>query len=513
MSKEQGTKRLLSPESTNAKPDDKRVRNDSIEIDDQTPSQIPNMEGDLEQPLTLADLKKTMDIILSRLSLTASTQDLKGLATKDDIKVLDDRITAQGTEISQLRNEMKTIQGKFNDLQNNVDSQTAANLTRDARSLGRDPGNTRTSMADPKVNTVRTDMSRRRNLVFEGLIGSSESEMKASVIAVASAIGVTVYLNEIEYVVRMSRRDQSNAKPGPVLVTLTRVVIHDMILKKKKNLGNITGFESVFVNADETIEVRRAKSFIRKASFNAQQAGEKVEFRHDRVTINDVQYGVNDVERIPAKFLKSRIRSIAEENGQEMDINVSGAEEGATANTVPIPKPILILKGERMRITRRGLVFSGPTAYISNLSRHPLRYDNKSFNCNEKGFQWRKAMDHHDPELAEEIKDTDEPYEIKAAGGIITESDEWTEKAPDLLEDMLEKKLDQNPKLLKRLLETFPLDLIEGSTDTKWGGGAPFHSQVYDKDGPLPGKNIFGKIATNVRNIRIGKLKQLEVNP
>ena len=235
-----------------------------------------------------------------------------------------------------------------------------------------------------------------------------------------------------------------------------------------------------------------------------------MEFRHDCVTINGIQYRVNDVDKIPIKFLK--IITSAEENGHDMEINVDGDEEGAKASTVPTVKPVLILKGERMRITRRGLICSGPTAYISNLSRYPVFYNNRSFNCNEKCFQWKKAMDHHDPELAEEIKDTEEPYEIKAAGGIITESDEWNDKAPNLLEGMLEKKLDQNPKLLERILQTYLLELIEGSADTKWGGGAPFNSPIYDSEGPLPGNNVFGKTATNVRNKRVAKLREVEDN-
>ena len=232
MSKEQGTKRLLSPESTSSTSEDKRCRNDSIEIDELTPSQVQINEGETEQPLTLADLKKTMDEILTQLSFKASSQDLKGVATKEDIKVLDDRISARGTEISQLRVEMVTLQGKFNELQTNVDSQTAANLTRGAGSRGRDPGSITTYSPNPNVNNVRTDLSRRRNLMFEGLTGSNEEEIKASVIAVALAIGVTVYPTEIEYVVRMSRHDQTNVKPGLVLVTLTRIVLYDMILKK-----------------------------------------------------------------------------------------------------------------------------------------------------------------------------------------------------------------------------------------------------------------------------------------
>ena len=49
----------------------------------------------------------------------------------------------------------------------------------------------------------------------------------------------------------------------------------------------------------------------------------------------------------------------------------------------------------------------------------------------------------------------------------------------------------QHPELLECLIETAPLKLIEASKCMKWGGGggAPFHSKVYES-GVFPGKNI-----------------------
>ena len=39
------------------------------------------------------------------------------------------------------------------------------------------------------------------------------------------------------------------------------------------------------------------------------------------------------------------------------------------------------------------------------------------------------------------------------------------------------------------------------------GGGAPYESNVYDSDEPLPGENLFGKIATRVRNHKVSQLR------
>ena len=50
----------------------------------------------------------------------------------------------------------------------------------------------------------------------------------------------------------------------------------------------------------------------------------------------------------------------------------------------------------------------------------------------------------------------------------------------------------EHPDLLERVIDTAPLPLIEASIDSCWGGGAPFHSDLYDS-GEFTGENGFGK--------------------
>ena len=298
---------------------------------------------------------------------------------------------------------------------------------------------------------------------------------------------------------------RQHKKPGPVLLTLSRIVLRDNILCKKGDLQACPGLNTIFVNADEPIEVRRAKSFLRKASYHARRLGEVVSFKHDQVTINGIPYTTEDVSKIPAKYLSDNVGEVKETAGAEaMEVpDVPNTDEANKSS-----KSNLIRSGERMRITSKGLLFSGPTAYLSNMAYIPVTHKKLPFESNEQGYQWRKAINHKDEELAKEIIETKgNSYEVKSAGGLITASQEWNDMAPDVLEELFEEKLDQNPDTLKRLIDTFPLDLIEASVDKTWGGGAPFSSPVYDGDQPLPGENVFGKIATKCRNRRIDRMK------
>ena len=152
MPNEQGQKRLLSPESITTT-EDKRRRNGSIEIID-FDSQI---ETTMAEPApSVSDLKNSMDTMMASLALTANKEDIKHLATKGDFKIMDDRITAQGTEISQLRSEVKTLQENMVTLQSNVDSQFANSFARTVRSLGHEPGRSTNNMAAREANRAGT---------------------------------------------------------------------------------------------------------------------------------------------------------------------------------------------------------------------------------------------------------------------------------------------------------------------------------------------------------------------
>ena len=76
-----------------------------------------------------------------------------------------------------------------------------------------------------------------------------------------------------------------------------------------------------------------------------------------------------------------------------------GAEGGKLS---PVAKDDLIRKGERMKVTKKGLYISGILSYISNMAYFEINFNNCSFKLNKQSSQWTKAMDHNDPELAAE---------------------------------------------------------------------------------------------------------------
>ena len=283
-------------------------------------------------------------------------------------------------------------------------------------------------------------------------------------------IGVTIYSSEIEQCIRMKRQDASDKSPGPVLVSLMRVILRDNMLRRKGDLQLTKKFVKVFIKTDELFEIRRAKSILRKASFNAKQLGDTIVYKHNQIVINEVLYTVDEIDKIPAKYLVNS-QAQNKDRRDDQDLGACVAMETESTSVQTQDKKEMICPGERMKLTRKGLCFSGPTAPLSNMAYIPIVFKKQPFKSNKQGYQWLKAIDHSDEELAQEIKNTKGSYDVKKAGGIITASPEWELQAPGLIEELLVEKCRQNPEFAQRLIDTYPHDLTEASIDTHWGGG------------------------------------------
>ena len=148
-----------------------------------------------------------------------------------------------------------------------------------------------------------------------------------------------------------------------------------------------------------------------------------------------------------------------------------------------------------MKLTKAGLCFSGPTAFPSNMSRSELVFEGQDYTSAEQGIQHLNAGHHLVFNIAETILRTHEAKEIKKISHDIPKSEEWNKIAPTKLWELTDAKYYQNPELMEMLLDTAPYQLVEASIDDKWGGGAFYGSSNYD-EGIVPGKNLFGNIAT-----------------
>ena len=69
-----------------------------------------------------------------------------------------------------------------------------------------------------------------------------------------------------------------------------------------------------------------------------------------------------------------------------------------------------------------------------------VTFQKKDYKSNEQVFQFTEASTHDKPDLAVSLKAMTNSYEIKVESNNTVVTDEWSEKAPDILWDLLDEK-------------------------------------------------------------------------
>jgi len=111
--------------------------------------------------------------------------------------------------------------------------------------------------------------------------------------------------------------------------------------------------------------------------------------------------------------------------------------------------------------------FTGENHYLSNFYPVDVTYEGIVYPSSECAFQAAKTLD-----LEERVKFTRmNPGDAKKAGRKLTLRSDWEDVKLQVMWEIVYTKFYQNPKLIGKLLSTYPKVLIEGNTwgDTYWG--------------------------------------------
>ena len=175
---------------------------------------------------------------------------------------------------------------------------------------------------------------------------------------------------------------------------------------------------------------------------------------------------------------------------QQLAPQPNNQNKSARPKTVPLKK---------MKETKAGLVYSGPTARFSHLYKVEIIIDSKPYNSVEQKLQYEKAMLARKFKIAADIMAEKETHKIKILGDKIPLTKKWIEMRLPLSARANEAKFNQHKFLMDALLSTGDTRLIEGTTSAFWGGGAHYDSPAYDL-GDTHGKNNQGLIIEGVRH-------------
>ena len=150
-----------------------------------------------------------------------------------------------------LRTAFNKQQGEINSLRETVDSNCAAITSSTDRSAGRDTdiGHRMFSSSDGRqMQNVSSSVSKRCNLVVEGIPDLPIPEIYAYFITLADCLGAIVYKSDIMSIPHKASPVAGKPRPGPIVITFTQPRLRDMILRKKTDLKGIDKYSFIFMN-------------------------------------------------------------------------------------------------------------------------------------------------------------------------------------------------------------------------------------------------------------------------
>ena len=214
---------------------------------------------------TLTTILARLDTIIAELALTVKTTDIADIVRKDDLRALQSQIDGQASELQKWGLNIEEQAKKLKVLSELVDKNTASIIN-----LGQETADMRTRLVDKQSTTnmaaanstgpghQNAGMSPKRlNIIVEGL--PMDSDPCVFVLALAEEVGLILYKRDITTSVRLRRRDSRDSRPAPLLIGFHHAYPRDHILRNKRLLKASIRFSDIWINADETIEVRREK--------------------------------------------------------------------------------------------------------------------------------------------------------------------------------------------------------------------------------------------------------------
>jgi len=111
--------------------------------------------------------------------------------------------------------------------------------------------------------------------------------------------------------------------------------------------------------------------------------------------------------------------------------------------------------------------FRGKYAFLSNMYKSPITLGGISYTCAEAAFQAVKLKDKLQRTQFQNISGP----AAKALGRRVHLREDWNEIRIDVMRWIIHEKFKQNPSLLKKLLSTNNIELVEGNiwNDRFWG--------------------------------------------
>ena len=293
------------------------------------------------------------------------------------------------------------------------------------------------------------------NIKLDGIKEMANEDLTVTVLKLATDMGSTCARQDIDSVYRLGRNPLQNNRPRSVVIRFKSVSSRHEFYNKRSTLKGQKTWQGVWINEDVTEATRWKKDDMRSVA--ALCRGKKVDCKlhSDGIIIAGKKYRINELNMLP--------------------------------------KGLRLPEAKFREYQPGSWYFQSEHVWPSNMHRTRVVVDKHEYETSEHAIQATKATANGDLVEAAAIKATICPYEAKRIEDCVHTTLEWNKCQFDILYEIMYEKLEQNPAVKERLLDTGNCRLHEATRSETFDIGAGLHSCAA-RDETWRGKDIVGQL-------------------
>ena len=176
------------------------------------------------------------------------------------------------------------------------------------------------------------------------------------------------------------------------------------------------------------------------------------------------------------------------------------------ANKTKTQKPTTTSNAKPTQTTdsEKTLSIQGVNDPLSNFHKKPIKIQNSEFATGEHYFQYQKAVHFHRLDIADQIADSNDPFQARTLSKEIEikNMETWNQHSAGFMLEIFKSKYEQHIDFRQKLLDSVDSTLVLTTTDKYWGTG-------YDNKG----RNEFGKLLMTFRTQVTGGDIEVNIDP
>ena len=296
--------------------------------------------------------------------------------------------------------------------------------------------------------------SRRENVIIDGIEETEREDCLSTVTSMFADLDGVGHV-KLERCHRLGRKSPHQpVKPRPIIARFLHHTEKVKVMKKWSSLKQ----KGIFIRDDFPIEVIARRAKLKPVLNKAKTEDDNAKLIMDKLLFKGNLYTADNIQNIP------------------IDLSDIGTQ-----------------------VEESKVLFKGRYSPLSNLFVCCLKDGEKTFHSSEQLYQYRRALDANNIDIAVKVLDAKDSYQAMTIGKQMNTNEQWTEtKGMEIMRQVVRIKSEQVPEFRNLLTQHADKTFFEASSNRVWGIGVDLYSPDIDSSSKWLGKNLLGKVFEQV---------------